>query len=66
MQQKSHWTGKMTIEEIREKLKDRNLSEVARQTKLHKNAIYRFMDGSVKPYFETVQKLNEYLEGENG
>lgn len=38
----------MTIDEIKEKLKDRNLSEVARRLALHRETLSRLMRGEVK------------------
>lgn len=52
----------MTLEQIRENLKDRNLSAVADATGIHRNAIYRLMSGRANPSYETVRRLVEYLE----
>lgn len=51
----------MTLEQIKEKLKDRNLSAVADATGIHRNAIYRLVNGRSRPSYETVRRLVEYL-----
>lgn len=53
----------MTLDEVREKLKPMNVSFVSRQTGVHKNAIYRLMNGTTEPKYETVQKIINWLEG---
>jgi len=57
----------MTLENIRDALKDRKLSVVARKTGLHYNVVHSFASGRVKnPSYETVIKLTEYIRrGEN-
>lgn len=56
----------MTLEQIKEKLKDRNLTAVAEATGINKHTIYRFMNGQPNPAYETVRRLAEYLnEGKN-
>lgn len=53
----------MTLEEIREKLKDRRLSMVAVATGLSRQAIYNVVTGKTpNPSHETVRRLMEYLE----
>ena len=54
------------LEKIRNDLKDRNVQAVARATGIHANAIYKIMRGTTNPKYETVRKLAEYLEGNNG
>ena len=55
----------MTLNEIREALKDRRPSIVAKATGLHRNTIAQIRDGrhviGVKP--ATLLKLTEYLRG---
>lgn len=51
----------MTLEQIREKLKDRNLSVVADAAGVHRNALYRLMNSRSNPSYETVRRLVEYL-----
>lgn len=52
----------LTIEEIKERLKDRNIKAVARISGVHFNAIYRLVSGKSKPSYKTHEKLSEYLE----
>jgi len=53
----------MTIDIIIEKLKDRNLSEVARRTKLSFPCVWRISKGRHGNVgYETVKKLSDYLE----
>lgn len=54
----------MTVEEIRESLKDRRIGMVAQVTGLHYNTIKDIRDGvSVDPKHTTVRLLSGYLEG---
>ena len=53
----------MTLDQIREKLTDKNLSEVARRigvTGAYLSAIVRGV--KVNPSYEIVKKLSDYLE----
>ena len=53
----------LTLEEIREKLKDRRLSMVAVATGLSRQAIHNVVTGKTPhPSYETVRRLMEYLE----
>ena len=53
----------LTPEEIREKLKDRNLTKVAEGSFLSYGQVYGFASGTVlHPTYETVKKLSDYLE----
>lgn len=53
----------LTLEEIREKLKDRKLSMVAEATGLSRQAVHNVMTGRTpRPYFDTVRRLVEYLQ----
>jgi transcriptional regulator with XRE-family HTH domain len=52
----------MTIDEIREALRDRKLTLVAQATGLHENTIYRIASGrNQNPSYDTIRKLVEYL-----
>lgn len=53
----------MTIEEIREKLKDRNLKIVAEKIGIHHNTIYKIAHGVNNPNYSTLLKLQDYLNG---
>lgn len=54
----------LTLAEIQEKLSDRNLNAVARSTGLAYDTVWRVTKGrAVKPSYEVVKKLSDYLEG---
>lgn len=51
------------IEKIKERLKDRMLSVVAKKSGVSAGALYKFMSGEViRPSYTTVKKLQEYLD----
>jgi len=53
----------MTVDEIIIKLQDRNVSEVARRTKLSFQCVWRISKGRQGNVgYETVKKLSDYLE----
>lgn len=52
----------MTLQEIIEKLKDRNLKRVAEAIGVHYNTLYNIVNGEGKPSYRTMEKLNEYLK----
>lgn len=56
----------MTLLEVRERLKDSNLMAVSKAAGVHYNALYRLMNHSTKPQYETVEKLIKYLEATHG
>ena len=47
--------------EIRQRLKDCNLSAVSKNSGVSYRVLYRFMNGA-DAKFSTIQKLSEYLE----
>ncbi len=51
-----------TVDEIREKLSDRNIAEVARRTGLEYAVVYRIATGKTpNPTYATAKVLVEYL-----
>ncbi|MBT4081021.1 MAG: helix-turn-helix transcriptional regulator [Gammaproteobacteria bacterium] len=52
------------LEQIREKLQDRNIQAVAKATGLHANSIYKFVNGGTEPKYATIKALSDYLSGE--
>ena len=52
----------LTVSEIKEALKDRNLRTVARACGIHENTLYTFMK-SDNPRMRTAELLSDYLEG---
>jgi transcriptional regulator with XRE-family HTH domain len=56
----------LSIEEIRNKLKDRRIAMVAEATGLSRQVIYNLTTGKTpSPAYETVKRLSEYLEKES-
>jgi DNA-binding phage protein len=53
----------MTLDQVRESLKHRNIQAVAREVRLHPNCIYRLMRQKTNPRYETVQRIINYLQG---
>lgn len=53
----------MELNEIIEKLKDRNLRVVAENLGIHYNTLYKIANGENKPSYSTLTKLQEYLNG---
>lgn len=54
----------MTLEKIRQALKDRRPSIVARSTGLHINTVARIRDGqNTNPSYDVVVALSNYLQG---
>jgi len=53
----------MTLELIKQKLKDRNLSAVARAVGVHYNTLYHISTGSnANARASTLEKITAYLE----
>lgn len=53
----------MTLNQVRAKLRPMNLAVVAKETGVHYNSVYRIVNGSINPKYETVQKIVMWLEG---
>lgn len=51
----------LTVEQIKNLLKDANLKKVAEKSGVHYATIYRFMREDSKPLYETVKALSDYL-----
>ena len=53
----------MTAEQIKEKLRLMNLSQVAKESGVSRNMLHRFVNQKKKsPYERTVERLAQYLE----
>jgi len=53
----------MTPEQIKEKLRLMNLSQVAKESGVSRNMLHRFVHQQKKsPYERTVEQLSKYLE----
>lgn len=54
----------MTLDQIRDALKDRRPAMVAQSTGLHVNTVMRIRDGmNMNPTYEVVAALSKYLQG---
>jgi len=54
----------LSMKEIRTGLMDRNMSQVARRTGLHKNTVMRIARGEIDdPKYRVVKALSDYMEG---
>ena len=49
----------LTLEQIKERLTESNLMAVSKAAGVHSNALYRLMNGGVKPSYETVKRLSD-------
>ena len=57
----------MTLQQIKEQLRDSNLKRVAEASGLHYNVLTRLMNGDTDPRYSTVESLSEDLrERDNG
>tara|TARA_B100000780_G_C20778566_1_gene309150 strand:+ start:337 stop:519 length:183 start_codon:yes stop_codon:yes gene_type:complete len=54
----------LTLDEIREKLNDVNMSKVSRDTGLSRPTIYKFLNSMAKMEYDTVKKVSDYFEKE--
>lgn len=55
----------MSLDEIREGLKDRNIQAVSRATGLHRQTIYNVVNGKGNTLYVTAATLSDYLKGKN-
>lgn len=53
----------LTLEEVKRRLEPMNLSHVAFKADINVTVLYRTMNGSTTPKYETVKKLSDWLEG---
>ena len=54
----------LTLDTIKEQLKDSNLMAVSKSAGVHYNSLYSLMKGS-NPSYSTVKALSDYLENKN-
>lgn len=52
----------LTIEQIKKQLDDRNLHQVAERIGVHRHTVYRIVNGTTVPSYDTLKKLSDYLE----
>ena len=53
----------LTLEEVREGLKDRNVTTVAHIVGMHRNTVYAVVSNKKMPSYATVKALSDYLLG---
>lgn len=51
----------LDVDTIRRLMSDRKISQVARQTGVHQNTLYRILGGKTNPSYNTLKALSEYL-----
>ena len=56
----------MTLDEIKQNLKDRNLKAVALKTGVSPDTLYRLVRGMVTPHPSTLQVISSYLKASHG
>lgn len=52
----------LTLEQIRERLKDRRLTVVSEATEISHQTLWRIRDEGGNPTQKTIEKLSNYLE----
>jgi transcriptional regulator with XRE-family HTH domain len=56
----------LSVEQIKEMLKDRNLEIVAERTGLSRQTLSNIRNGKAKaPSYSTIKTISDYLEGKN-
>lgn len=54
----------LPVEQIRAKLDDRNIQEVARRSGINAWTLYQIRNGKIQePSYRTLKKLSDYLQG---
>lgn len=55
----------LTLPEIQEKLKGKNLSEAARETGIHPSMMWRIINAEDQnPQYKTIKKISDYVESQ--
>lgn len=52
----------LNLQEIKERMQDRNVAAVARIVGINKATLYRILSNESQPTYETVRLLSDYLE----
>jgi len=55
----------MTLEQVKEELKNYKLNRVAAEIGVDKSVLYRMMNEHTTPSYDTVKKLSDFLGGED-
>jgi DNA-binding phage protein len=58
-----HKETMLTFDTLKCELAKHNLRKVARETDLHYNTVYRFMNTEKDPKYSTMKALSDYVEG---
>lgn len=53
----------LTLEQIREQMRDRRVRHVAKAIGVHHQTIYNLLSQGANPKHETMRKLSDYLRG---
>lgn len=57
----------MTLPEIKKRLSDRNLAEVARRIGMRRQQLWLIATGqNGNPSYKTIERIADYLEGDDG
>ena len=54
----------LNVEQVKEKLKDRNITVIAQETGVSRQTIYNMVNGVSTPSLETLTALSSYFEEE--
>jgi len=54
----------LTLDQIKEKMKDRRVRVVAKETGMNHQTIYNALKDGSNPEYETVKALSDYLEAQ--
>lgn len=52
----------LSLDAIRYKLRDRNLTAVAKNANVSRPVLYQIINNETDPKFSTVEKLSDYLQ----
>lgn len=52
----------LSIEEISQRMSDRNLSEVSRRLNITRPYLSAIVNGKAKPSYDMLKKISDYLE----
>ena len=52
----------LRVDEIRRRLKDRNLSAVSREADISRPVLYQIMREDTDPRYSTIERLSDYFE----
>ena len=53
---------RLTFEAMKERLAGENLKQVAEETSLHYNTVYRFLHSDKDPKYSTLKEIDRYFK----